>query len=104
MTFLFLFSFSNLLFSLALISNHFSEQFTKEQQDLQSNLEEILDLDTNILDTSTEASRSKQGAPLSLVDDVSEMIVKESVPEDLLADAIKIEEKDSAKAVVGING
>ena len=104
MTFLFLFSFSNLLFSLALISNHFLEQFTKEQQDLQSNLEEILDLDANILDTSTEASRSKQSAPLSLVDDVSEMIVKESVPEDLLADAIKIEEKDSAKAVVGING
>ena len=56
------------------------------------------------MDTSTEASQSKESVPLSLVDDVSEVIVQDSVPEDLLADAIKIEEKDSAKAIVGING
>ena len=56
------------------------------------------------MDTSTEASHSKESAPLSLVDDVSEVIVQGSAPENLLADAVKIEEKDSAKAIVGING
>ena len=84
--------------------NHVLEQFTKEEEDLQSKLEQILDLDTKILDTSTEASHSKESAPLSLVDDVSEVIVQDSVYEDLLADATKIEEKDYAKAIVGING
>ena len=102
MTFLFLFSLS--LFFLTLISNHFLEQFTKEGEDLQSNLEKILDLDANIVDTSTEASHSKESAPLSLVDDVSEVIAQGSAAENLLADAVKIEEKDSAKAIVGING
>ena len=84
--------------------NHVLEQFTKEEEDLQSKPEQILDLDTKILDTSTEASQSKGSAPLSLVDDVSEVIVQDSVYEDLLADATKIEEKDSAKPIVGING
>ena len=84
--------------------NPFLEQFTKEEEDFQSNLEETLDLDTKILDTSAEASHSEESATLSLVDDVSEVIVQDSVPEDILADAIKIEEKDSEKAIVGING
>ena len=56
------------------------------------------------MDTPTEASQSKESAPLSLVDNVSEVTVQDFVPEDLLADTIKIEEKDSAKAIVCING
>ena len=56
------------------------------------------------MDTSTKASESKESAPLSLVGDVSEVIVQDSVPEDVLVDAIKIEEKDFENAIVGISG
>ena len=89
---------------LFLVLNHLLEQITKEEEDLQSSLEEILNLDTKIMEEAEEASQSKESAPLSLVDDVSEVIVQDSIPEDILADTIKIEEKDSEKAVVGING
>ena len=57
-------------------------QYTEEQQDVQSSVGIVSDLDTRLLESSEEATQSKDSVSLSLVGGVSEIILHESVPDD----------------------
>ena len=59
-----------------------TEQYTKEEQDVDAFAEEISNLDTKDLESAVEASLSKDSSLLSLVDDISEMVVQLPVPEE----------------------
>ena len=59
-----------------------TEQYTKEEQDAGSFAEDISNLDTKDLHSAIEASPSKNSLLLSLVDDISEMVVQSPVPEE----------------------
>ena len=61
-----------------------TEQYTKEEQDAGSFTEDIdlSNLDTKDLQSAVEASPSKDSLLLSLVDDISEMVVQSPVPEE----------------------
>ena len=59
-----------------------TEQYTKEEQDAGEFAEEISNLDTKDLESAVEASLSKDSLLLSLVHDISEMVVQIPVPEE----------------------
>ena len=60
-----------------------TEQYTKEEQDVDAFAEEISNLDTKDLESAVEVSLSKDSLLLSLVDDISEMVVQSPVPEEI---------------------
>ena len=78
------------------------EKYTEEQQDVHTISEIVSDFDTKGLDSTAETTESKQSVPLSLVDDIGEIIIQDSVPEEvtlyvILEDGKEIEEKDDLK-------
>ena len=62
------------------------EQFTEEYQDVQSRTDVASDLNAKALELSEDATQLKDTVPLSLVDDVSEIILHESVPDEVMLD------------------
>ena len=62
------------------------EQFTEEYQDVQSRTNVASDLNAKALELSEDATQLKDTVPLSLVDDVSEIILHESVPDEVMLD------------------
>ena len=59
------------------------EKYIEEQQDVTTSAGVISDLDTKALELSEEAIQSKDSVSLSLVDDVSEIILHEPVPDEV---------------------
>ena len=59
-----------------------TEQSSKEEQDVCAVTEEISELDTKDLESSAKALLLKDSLLLSLVDDISEMVVQSPVPEE----------------------
>ena len=86
-----------------------TEQYSKEEQDISAVTEEISELDTKDLESSTKALLSKDNLLLSLVDDISEMVVQSPVPEEASSEisvddsAIKVNEDDKMTSGVDIN-
>ena len=76
-----------------------TEQRTEEQQDVQARATVVSDFDTKALESSEEATRSKDSVSLSLVDDVSETILHESVPDQVTPDVTITEMDDSDKTI-----
>ena len=78
--------FTYLIFSsrtrLHFVMYNITEQYTKEEQDVCAVAEEISELDTKDLESSAKVVFSKDSLLLSLVDDISEMIVQSPVPEE----------------------
>ena len=62
------------------------EQFTEEYQDVPSRTDVASDLNAKALELSEDATQLKDTVPLSLVDDVSEIILHESVPDEVMLD------------------
>ena len=78
------------------------EQYTEEQQDAHTITEVVSNLDTKGLESAAEATESKESVPLSLVDDICEIIIQDSIPEEVIFDVIlederEIEAKDDFK-------
>ena len=63
-----------------------AEQYTEESQDVQASAGVLSDLDTNALKSSSEATQSKDTLSLSLIDDVNEIILHESAPDEVTLD------------------
>ena len=86
-----------------------TEQYSKEEQDVSAVTEEISELDTKDLESSTKALLLKDSLLLSLVDDISEMVVQSPVPEEASSEisvddsAIKGDEDDKMTSGVDIN-
>ena len=69
--------------------------------------ENISNLNTSILQSAVQAAQTKDNLPLSLVENVSEIIVEDSYPEEASADVIvdTTDDKDSSKKpMTSING
>ena len=86
--------------SFSYLSN--TEQYTKEQVQRVAILEETSDLDTNALQSTEEAFQSKDSISLSLVEEASELIGQDFVPEEVTLDVAiegdrKIEGKEYLK-------
>ena len=64
------------------------EQYTKEQESTDVVAGEISNLETKDLESAQEATQTKESVPLSLVDDVVEIVVQDSVPEEVVLYAI----------------
>ena len=85
------------------------EQYTKEQGQTVTILEETSDLETNVLQSTEEVVPSKNSISLSLVEEASELIIHNVVPEEVTLDVAiegdsKIEGKeDSMKFTAGNN-
>ena len=62
------------------------EQYTEEQQDVLAFAGIVSDLDTKALESSEEVTQSKDSVSLSLVDDVSEIFLHDSVPDEATLD------------------
>ena len=65
----------------------------------------VSDLDTKVLETAEKVSQPKTSVPLSLAEDVSELVVQELIPDDVIFDVTasddrKIDEKDTASESV----
>ena len=86
-----------------------TEQYSKEEQDAGAFAEEISSLDTKDLESTVEASLSKDILLLSLVDYISEMVVQIPVPEEASSEIsteyseIKGDEDDNMVSVANIN-
>ena len=62
-------------------------------------------MDSKALELAVEASQIKDNVPLSLTDDVMEVIVQDSLSEDISLDATVVDgENDREKAVATIPG
>ena len=72
--------------SSAYILFSYIEQYTEEQQDVQASAGVVSDLDTKALESSEEVTQSKDSVSLSLVDDVSEIFLHDSVPDEVTLD------------------
>ena len=84
---------------------HITEQFTSEQEGTVPAVEAASDVDSNALELAVEASQIKDNVPLSLSDDVMELIVQDSFPEDISLDTTVVDgENDQEKAVANIPG
>ena len=84
---------------------HITEQFTSEQEGTVPAVEAASDVDSNALELAVEASQIKDNVPLSLSDDVMELIVQDFFPEDISLDATVVDgENDQEKAVATIPG
>ena len=67
--------------------------------------EKVSDLDTNVLEKAEKVSQSETSVPLSLAEDVNELVVHDSFPDDIIFDATtadgdKIDEQDAASESV----
>ena len=62
------------------------EQYTEEQQDVQASAGVVTDLDTKALESSEEATQSEDSVSLSVVDNVSEIFLHESIPDEVTID------------------
>ena len=85
--------------------NGLTEQYVKEQKDMTVVSGNVSDLDTNVLETAEKVSQSKTSVPLSLAEDVNELVVQESFHDDAICDVTagdggKIDEKDAASESV----
>ena len=85
-----------------LICPTLTEQYTKEQSQIVTVLEETSDLDTNVLQSTEEVFQSRDSISLSLVEETSQLIVYDFVPEEVTLNVIievdrKIEGKEEAK-------
>ena len=92
-------SFKSLTFLICLT---LAEQYTKEQSQVVTVLEEASDLDTNVLQSGEEACQSKDSISLLLVEETSELLVHDFVPEEVTLSVIiegdrKIEGKKEAE-------
>ena len=65
-----------------------TEQYTKEEQDTEMEVENLSNLNTSMLQSAAEATQTRDNLPLSLVGDVSDIIVGDSFPEEASADVI----------------
>ena len=72
--------------SSAYILFSYIEQYTEEQQEVQASAGIVSDLDTKILESSEEVTQSKDSVSLSLVHDVSELFLHDSVPDEVTLD------------------
>ena len=63
-----------------------AEQYTQEQQDVHVSPGVLSELETKALESSSEATQLKDSISLSLIDDVSEIILHESVPDEVISD------------------
>ena len=72
--------------SSAYILFSYIEQYTEEQQDVQASAGVVSDWDTKALESSEEVTQSKDSVSLSLVDDVSELFLHDSVPDEVTLD------------------
>ena len=68
--------------------NELIEQYTKEEQETETETENISNLDTSLLQSATEVTQTKENVPLSLIGDISEIIVEDTYPEEASTDAI----------------
>ena len=91
-------------------NNSLSDQHTAVQQDTEVVARETSDFDSNDLESALEiTSQEKSSAPLSLVEGTTEVILQESVPEEVTLD-ITIEEdriteaKGESKPSINIRG
>ena len=81
-----------------------TEQHIKEQQDTGVVTEEISALGSNISETAEGAAQSKDSVALSLVDDTNELVLQDVMPEEVTADAKKMEDKeDFNKSAAGVD-
>ena len=67
--------------------------------------EKVSDLDTNVLEKAERVSQSETSVPLSLAEDINELVVHDSYPDDIIFDATtgdggKIDEQDAASKSV----
>ena len=84
---------------------HITEQFTDEQEGTVTAIETESDVDSKALELALEASHMKDNVPLSLTDDVKEVVVQDSLSEDISLDATVVSgENDQEKAVAAIHG
>ena len=72
--------------SSAYILFSYIEQYTEEQQDVMASAGVVSDLDAKALESSEETTQSKDSVSLSLVDDVSEIFLHDSVPDEVTLD------------------
>ena len=77
--FLFIFSASVSTF---LLAKKLTEQYTEEQQDTQAIGGETSGLDTKLPKYSEESTQYRDSIPLSLIDHVTGMVVRDSLPEE----------------------
>ena len=89
----------------AIFLNGLTEQYVKEQKDTTGVSDTVTDLDTNALEISEKVSQSKTSFPLSQADDVNELVLQDSLPDDITADVTaddggKTEEMDTSKESV----
>ena len=70
-----------------------TEQYTEEQQDVQPSAGIISDLNTTLLESSEEATQYKDSVSLSLLGDVSEIILRESVPDEVTLDVSVVSDR-----------
>ena len=61
--------------------------------------EKVSDLDTNVLEKAEKVSQSETGVPLSLAEDINELVLHDSIPDDI-GDGGKIDEQDAASESV----
>ena len=84
---------------------HITEQFIGKQEGTASAVETASDVDLKALEPAVEASQIKDNVTLSLTDDVMEVIVHDSLPEDISLDATVVDgEKYQEKAVATVPG
>ena len=70
------------------------EQYTEEQKDVHTIAEVVSDFDTKGLESAAEATESKESVPLSLVGDIREIIIQDSIPEEVILHVILEDEKE----------
>ena len=70
------------------------EQYTEHQQDVHTITEFVSDFDAKGLESAAEATESRETVPLSLVDDIGEIIIQDSIPEEVILDVILEDEKE----------
>ena len=84
----------------AIVLNCLTEQYVKEQKNTTGVSDTVTDLDTNALETAEKVSQSKTSFPLSQADDVNELVLQDSLPDDITADVTaddgrKTEDRDT---------
>ena len=57
----------------------------------------VSDLDTKVLERGEKVSQSKTSVPLSLAEDVNELVVQESFPDDVIFDVTASDDRKSDK-------
>ena len=73
-----------------------TEQYTKELQDTEDINGETLDIVQKVPESNVEAIVSKDSVTLSLLDDVNEMVVQDSFPEEVNAN-VTVEADDDTE-------